>query len=87
MTDPLPPAPTGHRPTRPPGRPNYALRRAVVATIGLALLTLVVLGVRALVGGDGGGDPVATAAATSTTPTAPTTTTTAPMITEPGATT
>jgi hypothetical protein len=81
VTDLPPPAHLGHGPGRPP-RPNYALRRAVVASIGLALLALVALGVRALVGGDGSGDQVATAAATSTTD-APTTTTTAPVITEP----
>lgn len=82
MTDLPHPPHVVHRPGRPPGRPNYALRRAVVATIGLALVALVVLGARALLGGGDGDDQVATAATTSTTE-APTTTTTAPVIAEP----
>lgn len=82
MSDTLP-APPATRPS-PGKRPNYALRRAVVAVVAFAVLLLLVLGVRSLVGGgdDGGGSEVDTASAPTTTE-APTTTTTAPVITNP----
>jgi uncharacterized protein len=81
------PAPPGAPPgPGPRQRPNYALRRAVVAVIALAILLVLVLGLRSIVGGgdgegDGGAVDVATGPSTTEAPT--TTTTTPPIITNP----
>ena len=84
---PVEPLPPSLRPVprhRPPGRPNYAVRRAVAAGVVVLALVVAALGVRAVWGAVSGGGDDPTAATTTTSGPAPsTTTTTAPAIASP----